>query len=110
MVREGLEAAPQDPELRSRLALYLAKRGDGAAARSELERLATRADLDAATLYRAAVAREVVGDRAAALELLRRALAAGYSLTEIRSDPETEVLRADPRFHRMVIPFAGESG
>ena len=57
------------------------------------------------TLYRGAVTYELAGDRAAALTTLGRALDRGYSLTEIRMDPELANLRKDVRYHRLVAPF-----
>ena len=53
-------------------------------------------DLD--TLFNAAQAAEVAGDRDRALDLLGRALGAGYAPREVRLEPDFAALRLDPRF------------
>ncbi|MFY9824156.1 MAG: protein kinase [Thermoanaerobaculia bacterium] len=101
MLRETLSARPGDIALRSRLALYLAKRGDREEALSELAKIGPIGDKDADSLYFAAEAYEIAGRREAALEALGRALRAGYSQESMRRDPELVALRADPRFFRL---------
>ncbi|MEM9558117.1 MAG: tetratricopeptide repeat protein [Acidobacteriota bacterium] len=103
LVRDALEPRPNDSELLSRLALYLAKRGDRRDALAALTRLESLDDLEATALFRIAVAHEVLGDRISALEALRDALAEGFSLAEVRTDPELLRLRSDPGFHRILI-------
>jgi hypothetical protein len=96
-----LESKPHDLELRSRLAAVHSKRGDAVGAKALLTDLPAGA-LEPAILFRLGQAAEVVKDRATALSLIERALAAGYSLDEISHDPELAELRADQRFHRML--------
>jgi len=103
MLRETLATQPHDVALRTRLAMYLAKRGDRGEALSELGKTGPIADKDADSLYFAAVAYEVAGRREDALAALGRALRAGYSLETVRRDPELVKLRADPRFYRLVL-------
>ncbi len=90
MLREALSARPGDIALRSRLALYLAKRGDLEEALSELGKIGPISDKDADSLYFAAVAYEIAQRRGAALEALGRALRAGYSQESVRRDPERQ--------------------
>ena len=97
---------PQDSEnflLRSRLALYLAKRGDTEEALAEIERIGSSEELGPGTLFRLAVASEICGARDKALEELAKALRAGFSQDEVRRDPELLSLRADPRYPRLVM-------
>ena len=59
-------------------------------------------DASAYTWFRVAVAAEVCGQRARAIDLLDRALTAGFSPAEIANDPELRALRATPDYHRML--------
>ena len=93
---------PGDMGFRSRLALYLAKAGDAAAARRELEAVLAHPNLEVAARLRALLAYEVLGDRAAALAVLAGALRAGLPVAEVEREPELTALRADPGYHRLV--------
>ncbi len=106
MLRRSLENGP-DLELQSKLALYLAKRGDSAEASEALSALERWPEKDAAALNRESVAHEILGRRDRALELLGKALGAGFSLEEIRRDPELTELRRDARYHRLVAAVVG---
>jgi len=103
LLRKKLDTAPHDPTLRTRLALYLAKRGDCSDALAEIAALSDLPDGEAAAWYRLAVADEVCDRRDAALAALESALRAGYSVTEIEADPELLKLRQDVRYHRLVM-------
>jgi len=102
LIREGLRKTPGDVTLHSRLALYLAKRGDRDEALKELAQLETTAGKDARARYRMLVAYEAIGARDKALAALGQALRGGFPGEEIRMDPELLNLRADPRYHRLV--------
>jgi len=97
-----VKSNPGDIGSRSRLALYLAKAGDTAAARRELDTVLAHADLDVEARLRALLAYEVLGDRAAALAVLADALRAGLPIAEVEREPELAALRADPGYHRLV--------
>jgi len=101
LAEEELEANPEDLELRSRLKLYRAKRGDCELALTGLAALADPRQVSANTLYRSAVAYEACGRRAEALGALETALRAGYSAEEAARDPELVELRTDPRFQTL---------
>ncbi len=98
-----LAARPDALAVRSRLALYRAKRGDCAGAEAELERLPESAV--ASVYFRRAVVRELCADRVAALAQLAAALSGGYPLTDVERDPELLKLRADVRFHHLMMEF-----
>jgi serine/threonine-protein kinase len=102
IVQEQLRLTPGDPTLRSRLALYLAKRGDRAQALEELNELEKRPDKDASSWLRMIVAYEVAAHREQALATLGRALRAGLPIDEVKKDPELLGLRADARYHRLI--------
>ncbi|HXU30301.1 MAG TPA: protein kinase [Thermoanaerobaculia bacterium] len=104
-----LRATPGDATLLSRRALYLAKRGDCAAALAvggEIERLAQK---DAAARFRLVVADEVCGHREIALAALEKTLRNGFPLSEVQGDPELLALRADVRYHRLLVRLAPAS-
>jgi serine/threonine-protein kinase len=103
LLASDLAKRPDDAELRTRHALYLAKGGDTRAAASEVTTLSERTDLTPQMLFRIVVVKELTGDRTGALDALRRALAAGYPVAEIAQEPELVGLRADARYHRLVV-------
>ncbi|MEM7357011.1 MAG: hypothetical protein AAF657_39725, partial [Acidobacteriota bacterium] len=72
-------------------------------AAKELEALEQMGGGDALATYRSAVARELLGDRGAALEALEKALQKGFSIEEARQDPELVELRTDVGYHRILI-------
>jgi serine/threonine-protein kinase len=102
LARAELETAPT-ADTRALRALYLARAGGGDEARGELGRLGRTGALAAETLYVVALVREALGDRAAAIDSLRLAIAAGHSVAELERDPELVSLRADPAYHRMML-------
>jgi serine/threonine-protein kinase len=102
LVRERLRGTPDDPVLRSRLAVYLAKRGDREAALAEIASAEKVSGEDASSWYRLAVASEICGERERALGALARALRKGYSIEEVQHDPELLALREDVRYHRLM--------
>ncbi|MFY9822227.1 MAG: tetratricopeptide repeat protein [Thermoanaerobaculia bacterium] len=109
LIREELRKTPDDATLHSRLALYLAKRGDRDEALRELARLETTAGKDARAQYRMLVAYEVTGARDKALAALGQALRGGFPSEEIRMDPELLGLRADPRYHALVADLGASA-
>jgi serine/threonine-protein kinase len=101
-LEEKLAASPQDTSWRALRALYLAKMEEGERALAELAQLEAGEKPDAVALFNATLAAEIAGNRDLALSFLRQALVAGYSLVEIRGEPELAKLREDPRFHYLV--------
>ena len=97
-----LAARPEDNLLRSRRALYLAKRGDCETAAVELGSLEGVSRDDAQAHYRRAVALEVCGRRERAIEALGVALDAGYAVLNVERDPELNSLRQEPEYQRLV--------
>lgn len=102
LLRLELEKDPKSPFLRSRLALYRAKRGDCDEALAELSQIAPLGGNQAEDLYRIAVGWEVCGERSAALAALAAALGAGYPPAQVRADPELFGLRSDPGYRRVL--------
>lgn len=106
LLREQLNATPEGATLRSRLALYLAKRGDREEALRELEKLERITSKDALTDYRMAVAYEVAAARGKALAALDKALRKGFPEEQIRKDPELLALREDRRYHKLAVSLS----
>jgi serine/threonine-protein kinase len=102
LVREEIAAHPQDPEVRSTLALYLAKSGDKAAALAEIKDVDRAPKKTAAVLLDSAVVHEICGERDIALATLSAALKAGSTLKEIKIDPEFIALRTDARYQLLL--------
>jgi serine/threonine-protein kinase len=102
LLQPDLTRKPEDVDLRTRLATYLAKSGQTAAALETIARFDESATLTPQMLFRLTVVTELAGDRARAIRLIERALKAGYPLKEISNEPELTALRADARFHRLI--------
>jgi serine/threonine-protein kinase len=102
LVAQQLAQKPQDPDLRTRHAVYLVKMGDRVKALEEIAAVAGLTTLTSQMLYRLTVVYELAGDRAAALGALERALLAGYPVKELASEPELISLRSDARYHRLI--------
>ncbi len=109
LLGEELKKTPESPTLHSLLANYRAKRGDRKGALEELRRFDKLEGKDAEAFFNATRAAEIAGARDLAFVYLRQALAANYSLEEIRKEPELIALRKDPRFHRLVAQVEEES-
>jgi serine/threonine-protein kinase len=74
LVEQQLSRDPTNVRDRSRLALYLSKRGEAQASLGELAKISDLASRDLDTLYRAAVTYELTGNRSEALRWLGLAL------------------------------------
>ena len=60
------------------------------------------APADGYILYSVALVRLIANETDAALDLLQRALAAGYPAEAVRTDPELDALRSNPRLAIML--------
>jgi serine/threonine-protein kinase len=105
LVDERLRGAPDDPDLRTRLAMYLAKQGDVTRAADELQRWRASKKATPSSHFRALIVHELAGDRDQALRHLDAALRAGYAIRDIQNEPELTRLRSDPRYHRVLATF-----
>lgn len=108
MLDEEIEEKPDRVLLRSRRALARVRAGDRAGALEDVARLrdlGTGGDLY--SLFRLAVAEELCGEREGALASLEKALRSGLSLTEVRHEPDLLALRADLRFHHLLVELDG---
>jgi tetratricopeptide (TPR) repeat protein len=110
LVRDLIGRAPQDTELRGRLALYLAKSGETQEAQKELAVMAASPKLSAADHFKMTLTYEVLGKRDLALRDLQAAVRGNYSLREIRNEPELASLRSDVRYHDLMAQTGTPEG
>ncbi|HTH23746.1 MAG TPA: tetratricopeptide repeat protein, partial [Vicinamibacterales bacterium] len=101
LAQEGLHANPSDVDLRSRVAGYLAKRGDVQQALEQVREI-ENVKRSPAVYYKTAIIYEIAGQRDAALRDLEVALKGGYSMREIANEAEFGKLRADARYQRLL--------
>ncbi len=104
MAEAELKVNPNDPGLLIRLADCHAVLGDASAARARATEALELARGDADMMFRAATVYEMLGDRQKALDLLGKALRAGYSVEEVEREPDLAKLRSDPRFANLWKP------
>lgn len=108
LVRQQLKHDQDDLAARSSLAVYLARRGDAADCRREIQGLSQRHPEKPSVLFKMALASEIAGDRKGALAYLEGAMAKGYSLKEVGAEPDLVALRADQRYHRLMLRFSNQ--
>ena len=102
LVTAELQSRPRDFELKSRLALYLARGGRSEEALKVANDLADAVAIDPSSMFRLTMAYEQCGERQQALKALARALALGFPKSAIDREQELDRLRADPGFARIV--------
>ncbi|WP_431262130.1 protein kinase domain-containing protein [Roseateles chitinivorans] len=86
----------------SRAALYQARLGMRTEATAGLSTLQEQAPDKADPNFRMALAHEALGQRAQALQSLRRALVLGYPLALVKTEPEFAALRQDIGYSRSI--------
>jgi tetratricopeptide (TPR) repeat protein/predicted Ser/Thr protein kinase len=100
--RERLRGTDDDQDARLHLALLFARMGLADDARAAVERARELYPKDGFTLFHAACVHAVVGDTAAAIELLRLAQARGYYLqSELARNGDLDSLRGEPDFQAL---------
>jgi serine/threonine-protein kinase len=102
LAQTNVAASPADAVLRARLAGYLAKSGQPAAALAELKQFEGLPAKSGMALFKAAIAYEAAGSRDPALRSLESALRAGYSMQEIQAEQELVNLRSDIRYQQLL--------
>ncbi|MCA1581510.1 MAG: protein kinase [Acidobacteria bacterium] len=97
-----LVVSPREAGVYSMRARCLAKSGRTREAGLDLKAALGIAPRDPDVMYDAAVVAAVSGERAAAIEWLRRAIDAGYGTAHIAREPEFAELRALPEFQKLI--------
>jgi len=99
---QELQINPRDAEIVANIALWRAKTGFQAEAVRDIEKALTSAPADPRYMYYGAVVYKLAGNRPRALEWLKKSVAHGYLVREIRADPEMRDLHDNPVFQRIV--------
>jgi serine/threonine protein kinase/tetratricopeptide (TPR) repeat protein len=102
LAREGLRVNPKSYQLLGNLATYEAQSSNIKQAKHDLQKALTLAPRDVQLMYNAAIVYCLVGQRASALDYLRRARDGGYPVQSIRADPEWSALKGDPAFQQII--------
>jgi tetratricopeptide (TPR) repeat protein len=102
LARDQLRVNPRDPELNGDIALYWAKLGESQRALEAMRVARKEAPRDVNLLFESAVVFHLAGQDARALQMLESAAEAGYSLAEIRAEPELARLRAHPHYQALI--------
>ncbi len=98
LTEQALVVDPSDSRARATLAVDLAKSGEAARARQEIEAVLRAKPGDATIILRAVFAYEILGDRPKALENLREYARLKGPTEEIVRDPFLASLRQDPGY------------
>jgi serine/threonine-protein kinase len=98
---QQLAMNPNDAEHRASLAEYAAKLQDRNRAMEEIARARRLAPNNPSVLVKSARVYEILRLRDRAIAALQTALESGYSMEEVRHDPEFNKLREDSRFERI---------
>ena len=99
---QELKVNPRDAEIIANLALWQAKTGASGEAGQNIQSALALAPADPRYMYYTAVVYKLAGNRPRALEWLKKSVAHGYSVREIRADPEMRDLHDDPVYRGIV--------
>ena len=98
LTEQALAVEPGDSRLRASLAVFLAKTGESARARAEIEKSLRDKPEDSSIVLHAVVVYEVIGARAKALDAVREYVRLKGPMDEIVRDPFLAGLRQDPGY------------
>ncbi len=101
-----LQVNPRDANVLDELGLYYGKKGDAVQALDFMRRARALSPSDVNLIYDQAVVFAETGRTAEALKALREALQKGYSLQQVKSDPELTALQNLPEFGKLVAEFS----
>ncbi|MBZ5607497.1 MAG: tetratricopeptide repeat protein [Acidobacteriia bacterium] len=107
---KSIQVDPRNAEALGDLAISYAKKGDS---KQALDRIARAREIDQKNnwlMYEEATVYSLAGKTADALASLKQALQSGYSLEEVKADPELRGLRASPEFAKLVSELPAKSG
>jgi eukaryotic-like serine/threonine-protein kinase len=96
--KERIAVNPNDSKVQADLAALYAKVGETAQASRQIARALQLDSKSPHNMYKAAVVAAVAGRKKETLDWIARALAAGYSRSQIQRDPEFGALRGEAAF------------
>ncbi len=100
-----LDINPNDANLHSSVAVYLAKSGDKPASLAEISRALRLPSQNVNIAFNAAQVYEIAGNRALAIRYLKDALERGYSVDEARHLPDFSNLRTNTDVVRLLARY-----
>jgi len=109
-LEEIAKVRTDDAEVQVELGLLYSKKKLREKAVPLIEAALARAPDDPSVLALAAEANENLGDRGAALELVKKALARGWTLAQLENDPGQRELLLDSRFREIARTFKNNQG
>jgi len=104
LAQDKLALNSKDTDVRSSLAVYLAKSGNMPAALTEIAQVERTPSNTPETLFKTAIVHELAHDREKALKALGGALRVGFARGYVENEPELADLRSDPRFAGLTSP------
>ena len=102
LAERALEVNPRDTEALGSLAMYEAKSGGLEKARTLIGQALAIAPKDGEVLSSAMEVYTLAGERQKALDCLKSAVQGGYSLSELKANPELAGLRNDPSYRELM--------
>jgi eukaryotic-like serine/threonine-protein kinase len=99
---EKLRVNPRDAEVLSSLAMYHAMRGERKPALDDLGAALALSPKNPGLLFNAGITYQQLGDTEQALDALEKSVAGGTSPAALRDTPNFDVLRANPRYQKLV--------
>ena len=101
-----LQVNPRDANVLDQLGLYYARKGDAIHAADFIRRARAISPGNVDMIYDEAVIFYLSGRTAEAQKTLREALQKGYSLEQVKSDPELGAVQSTPEFKKLVAEFS----
>jgi serine/threonine-protein kinase len=98
LLSSRLEKRPNDAILVSRMGLYAARSGQIQRVRDLVGKAIELMPKDASVQFRAAFSYELIGERQAALQAIKKARVLGYPEKFIEAEPDLLALRRDPQY------------
>jgi len=98
LLEEMANLKPRDPQLQVNLGLLYARKTQPNLAVPRLQAALVLAPEDPAILVSAGEAYELLGDRGQAIQLVETAIQKGYSLEDLKQDPDAQAILSDPKF------------
>ena len=102
VAREELAVNPADAGALSGVALYQAHLGQKDEARKSIAKALQGSSKDGTVFFTAALVYEIIGDRKQAMTSLQDSLQNGFSLEDVKREPELEALRSDPSYRQII--------
>jgi serine/threonine-protein kinase len=98
LVEQGVKLTPQDAEMQATLGGLYAHYGFRDKAMSRIQTAKALGPNDPFVLSTIAEDYELLGNRTEAIAYMQKAIQKGYSIEQVKVDPELQALIADPRF------------